>query len=99
MIHAHHQQRCELFVQMCNLVSQVGMTEARRSARALIVSILIRTFYAWGLDRRQETVRKENMERMARGEKTKSVPARLWGSHKADLFGQYLFGQTSSANH
>ena len=35
-------------------------------------------------------MRQENVERLKRGENPKPVPERLMGSHKTDLYGQYL---------
>ena len=50
-IHSHHQQRCENFVQMLALISKTKVKEARRTQRAIAISLVIRRFNQLSLDR------------------------------------------------
>ena len=53
-IHSIHQQRCENYVQLTELISITGVGEVRRSCRAIIVGDIIRRFNAWGLQERNK---------------------------------------------
>lgn len=52
--HAHHQQRCENYVQMTALISKQLAKEARRTWRVIAVSTLIRHFNLWAIKIRQK---------------------------------------------
>ena len=80
-IHAHHQQRCENYVQMSNLVSKTMVREARRTWRAIIVSTIIRRFNQWAVDRAdsefKSNEKKKEMMRKKLASDGKPIPKKL----------------------
>ena len=80
-IHAHHQQRCENYVQMSNLVSKTMVREARRTWRAIIVSTIIRRFNQWAVDRAavefKSNEKKKEMMRNELASNGKPIPKKL----------------------
>ncbi len=79
-IHAIHQQRCENYVQLAGLISLTGVGEIRRTNRAIIIATIIRKFNQWGLQQRNEELKKQG----------KPPIKRLQGSPKTRLFLQFL---------
>ena len=55
MPHAHHQQRCENYVQMAALIAKTLVKEARRTWRAIAVSTIIRRFNIQAVERKRKT--------------------------------------------
>ena len=76
-IHAHHQQRCENYVQMAALIAKTLVGEARRTWRAIAVSTIIRRFNLWALDKvRSEEKDLEKRKKIKRVSGSKRLGAR-----------------------
>ena len=75
-IHANHQQRCENYVQLAGLIALTGVSEVRRSCRAISVSAIVRRFNQWAI-----------IEKNKRQEKQVK---RLQGSDNDSLYFEYL---------
>ncbi len=74
-IHANHQQRCEN-VQLAGLIALTGVSEVRRSCRAISVSAIVRRFNQWAI-----------IEKNKRQEKKVN---RVQGSDNDSLYFEYL---------
>ena len=80
-IHAHHQQRCENFVQMSALIARTMVGEARRTWRAIAISATIRRFNIWAI---------EIMRARPDHAKKRSSMKRVEGRWRIQLFSEYI---------
>lgn len=80
-IHAHHQQRCENYVQMAALISKTLIGEVRRTWRAIAVSLIIRRFNSRAVER----VRAEKET-----EEEKAKIKRVSGAKRVELYAEFI---------
>ena len=81
-VHSNHQQRCENYVQLSGLLALTGVSEERRSCRAISVAAIIRRFNQWALG--------EWNKRKAAEEPPQPPVARVQGAPKNMLFFEFL---------
>ena len=81
-IHSNHQQRCENYVQLSGLLALTGVSEDRRSCRAISVAAIIRRFNQWALG--------EWNKRKAAEDPPLPPVARVQGAPKNMLFFEFL---------
>jgi len=75
---------------MMTFFAQTNVNEVRRIQQAMAVSSIVRPFNSWALDKVQKERKKENAERVKRGEKELHIQQRLQGSEKMTLYHVYL---------
>ena len=81
-IHSNHQQRCENYVQLSGLLALTGVSEDRRSCRAISVAAIIRRFNQWALG--------EWNKRKAAEDPPLPPVAKVQGAPKNMLFFEFL---------
>ena len=63
MIHPHHQQRCQNYVQIAALIAKTMVEEARRTQRAICNSTIIRPFNMQAVDELRSKIASEEAKK------------------------------------